>query len=29
MAHMIKTVKKQFEGNVLYLDGGDEFQGAT
>jgi len=28
MAQMIKTVRKEFEGNSLYLDAGDQFQGA-
>lgn len=27
MAQMIETIKKQYEGNVLYFDAGDQFQG--
>lgn len=27
MAQMIETVQKEYEGNVLYLDAGDQFQG--
>lgn len=27
MADMIETIKKEYNGNVLYLDAGDQFQG--
>ena len=27
MAQMMETVQKEYEGNVLYLDAGDQFQG--
>lgn len=27
MAQMISTIQEQYKGNVLYLDGGDQFQG--
>jgi 2',3'-cyclic-nucleotide 2'-phosphodiesterase (5'-nucleotidase family) len=27
MAQMIETIQKEYDGNILYLDAGDQFQG--
>lgn len=27
LAHMIKTIQEEYEGNCLYLDAGDQWQG--
>jgi 2',3'-cyclic-nucleotide 2'-phosphodiesterase (5'-nucleotidase family) len=27
MAQMIETIQQEYDGNVLYLDAGDQFQG--
>ena len=29
MAAMMRTLKNEYQGNIIYLDGGDQFQGGV